>query len=202
MIRSDAVRLTYREALAVLGVRGRSLAFGEALDRDAEAALVRYAGNLPVHVTHFPASLKPFDLARDDGDAETAVCVGTILPCSGETFEGGVRESSAELLASRLREDRMYRGLMQRACDLARERAAGGGATDAASGDAEALGARYQRTIETAFARYLGRFAGGEVRRAGFGLEIARLLQYFMGVDSVKQAVVFPLDRTSLGSGG
>jgi aspartyl/asparaginyl-tRNA synthetase len=40
------------------------------------------------------------------------------------------------------------------------------------------------------------------VQRAGFGLGIARLLQYFMGIESIKEAVAFPMDRTCIGGLG
>ena len=65
MLRQEHPRLTYREALAALNRRGFTVAFGDDLDQKAEASLIRYCGDLPVHVTHYPESLKFFNMKLD-----------------------------------------------------------------------------------------------------------------------------------------
>ncbi len=198
VVRAEHPRLTYREAVAVLQKRGFALAFGDDLERDHEAELNRYAGDLPVHVTHYPESLKFFNMKLDRRDPLVVECVDYVLPLSGESFGGSLREPDHDILARRLYEGTMYGHLMNRARDFARQRtlAATGGEDPA---EVEKLAARYQGGIEQSFLNYLGLFRGETVERAGFGLGVARLLQFLMGLDSVKDAVVFPMDRTRFG---
>ncbi len=192
-------RLTYREAIAALSRRGLPLAFGDDLDARAEAALVRYCGNLPIHVTHYPESLKFFNMKLWREDPELVECVDYVLPLAGETFGGSLREPDCDILLRRLRGGTMYGHLMQRAREFARHRAAAeaaAGAAGATGAVGEELAARYQRRIEDSFLAYLEPFRGRWIERAGFGLGVARLLQFVLGLESVKDAVAFPMDRT------
>jgi asparaginyl-tRNA synthetase len=201
MIQREHPRLTYREALAILNRLGWSMPFGEDFHRDAEATLVRHCGNLPVHVTHFPESLKFFNMKLGRDDPRVVECVDYILPCAGETFGGSVREHDPEILSRRLYEGTMYGHLMTRAREFAAARATTP-APDGKKRDAEELAASYQQAIENSFSSYLRLFRDREIHRAGFGLGVARLLQYVMGLDSIKDAVIFPLDRASFGTHG
>jgi len=64
MIQAEHPRITYREALAILGRRGFGLQDGDALSATAAACLTYRSGNLPVQVTECPdasiAYLLPF----------------------------------------------------------------------------------------------------------------------------------------------
>ena len=131
-------------------------------------------------------------------DPEVVECVDYILPFSGETFGGSLREPDVEILRRRLYTGTMYGHLMNRAAEFARVRSL----TDpecAQDGRGEELACRYQATIEAAFESYLTLFAECPTERAGFGLGVARLLQYFTGLPSIKDVVVFPMDRTRFG---
>ena len=220
MARAEHPRLTYREALHVLGRLGFPFRFGDDLDREAEAALVRYCGDLPVQITHYPEQIKFFNMRVHRSDPAVVECVDYILPRAGETFGGSVREEEYDILKRRLCSGTMYRHLMHRAREFAQLRVAAalqapfagpaGQAIEQASGprsaaqaeQLEELARAYQAGIEQAFEGYLGLFKGRTVRRAGFGLGIARLLQYVMDLDSIKEAVVFPMDRTCFGALG
>jgi len=195
---SDHPRMTYREALAILNQRGFSISFGDDLGHSEEATLVDYAGDLPVHITHFPEELKFFNMKIERTDPTVVECVDYILPLSGETFGGSLREPDVDILRRRLHTGTMYGHLMNRAAEFARlQRLAdpdGGGEQTL-----EELTIRYQRGIEAAFESYLTLFAEIPTERAGFGLGVARLLQFVMGVESIKDAVVFPMDRTRFG---
>jgi len=197
ILRAPHPRMTYREALDALNARGFSLAFGDDLGRAEEAALIGYAGGLPVHVTHYPESLKFFNMKIDRDDPAVVECVDYILPLAGETFGGSLREPDVAILRRRLHTGTMYGHLMNRAAEFAELRAAGDPAGRASAAPESALA--YQRTIEEAFERYLSLFADEWTERAGFGLGVARLLQYLMGVASIKDAVVFPMDRSRFG---
>ncbi len=194
IINAEHPRLTYVEALKILGRLGFDLTFGDDLDSEAEAALNRYCGGLPVHVTHFPESLKFFNMKIDRRDERVVECVDYILPFSGESFGGSLREPDVAILTRRLREGTMYDHLMNRAAEFAAARAA----HDATVSE-DQLRERYQAGIEASFSGYLALFAEHPVERAGFGLGVARLLQFLMGLDSIKDAVVFPMDRSCFG---
>jgi asparaginyl-tRNA synthetase len=196
MLRAPHPRITYREALGVLNARGLAVAFGDDLGRAEEAALIDYAGGLPVHVTHFPESLKFFNMKIDRGDPAVVECVDYILPLAGETFGGSLREPDVDILRRRLHTGTMYGHLMNRAAEFARLRAAAPGGEATPVSEQTLL---YQRGIEGAFESYLSLFAAEWTERAGFGLGVARLLQYLMGLSSIKDAVVFPMDRSRFG---
>jgi aspartyl/asparaginyl-tRNA synthetase len=114
-------RITYRQALEILGSRGWSIPFGEELHPEAEATLTRFCGNLPFMVTHLPAD------PADPSDEEVSVNMAYILPYSGITMEGSVRP--------------------------------------------------------------------GDPLRAGFSLGLGHLLQYLMGLGSVMDTLIDPMDR-------
>jgi len=191
---ADHPRITYVEVLKILGSKGFALSFGDDLDREAEAALNRYCGGLPVHVTHFPESLKFFNMKIDRDDPRVVECVDYILPFSGETFGGSLREPDLAILTRRLREGTMFSHLMNRAAEFAAARAAHDSTVDETR-----LRKRYRAGIDASFADYLALFAEQPVERAGFGLGVARLLQFVMGLESIKDAVVFPMDRSWFG---
>lgn len=48
--------------------------------------------NVPVFITDWPKSLKPFYMELND-DGQTVACVDLIVPGPGELFGGSVRES-------------------------------------------------------------------------------------------------------------
>jgi asparaginyl-tRNA synthetase len=190
-------RVTYREALAVLNGRGWSMPFGEDLHRDAEATLIRAFDHLPVLVTHWPAALKPFNMKRDPADPEVTLSVELVLPYAGETCDGGVRETDAGVMKERLAASGAYRQLVERADIFARQQAAGDDDADEAK-----LAARHRAAIDAAFERYLEPFRAKERPRAGFGLGVARMLQYLQGLQSIRDAVVLPQDRNTFAAAG
>ncbi|MBD3336249.1 MAG: hypothetical protein GF355_12100, partial [Candidatus Eisenbacteria bacterium] len=63
----------------------------------------------------------------------------------------------------------------------------------------DALVRAYKASIQSSFEEYIALFEAAPVDRAGFGLGVARLLQYVMGLESIKDAVLFPTDRTTFG---
>jgi len=188
-------RITYREALAVLNARGFSLRFGEDLHRDVEAALCRYFGETPFFLTHLPADLKPFNLRRDPADAAQTVSVELILPYAGETTDGGEREPEAAVMRAQLEGSDGYRRLLERAGGFAAAQAAAARGKD--KPDAGLLAKRNRAAVRRAYDLYLEDFAAAPVARGGFALGVARLLQYLQGLDSIKDAVINPTDRTT-----
>ncbi|MBD3335199.1 MAG: hypothetical protein GF355_06755 [Candidatus Eisenbacteria bacterium] len=199
MLRSEHPRLTYREAVGILRRRGFAIEFGDDLGSTAEAALTHYAGQLPVHITHYPESLKFFNMKLHRSDPLLVDCVDYILPYSGETFGGSVREPDPKILRRRLYNGTMYHHLMHRAQEFAELQWRNRTDSAARSESLDALVRAYKASIQSSFEEYIALFEAAPVDRAGFGLGVARLLQYVMGLDSIKDAVLFPTDRTTFG---
>lgn len=93
MIHAPHVRLTYTEALEVLRDKGWPIAFGEELPEPAKATLTRHCGNLPFIVTHLPTGLKQPGAALTPGQDGICESFHYILPYSGLTFDGSVRDA-------------------------------------------------------------------------------------------------------------
>jgi hypothetical protein len=162
MARWEHPRVTYGEAVAILRRHGFALELGDDLEHEAQAALVRYCGNLPVHVTHFPVSTKPFHTKLDRRDPTRVESADYWLPHAGRTFGGLVKESEVAHLRQRLP----------------------------------------QQGLEPVIAKYLALLSDAPVPRGGFVLEVARLLQFVMGVGSIEEAVVLPADGAGCGGVG
>ena len=196
MLALDHPRVTYREALAILNERGWSLPFGEDLHRDAEATLSRYCGHLPCFVTHLPAALKPFNLQVDPADPEQCLAAEYILPYAGETMDGGVRETDAARLAESLENSPTLSQQLERTEVFGAQQAAARRPGEDGP-DADEMAAGHRAAIRRAWREHLAPFGHQELPRGGFALGIARLLQYLQGLDSIKDAVVAPRDRTT-----
>ncbi len=101
MLRCEHPRMTYRDAMAILSRRGFDLEFGADLDAEAEGALIYHCGNLPIHITHSPVPIAPHGAKIDRSDSQVVEGVDYVLPFSGRTFGGWLRETDADLLHRR-----------------------------------------------------------------------------------------------------
>lgn len=127
MINMSHARLTYRQALELLGAKGWQIDFGDELPEQAKATLTRHCGNQPFILTQLPVGLKmPGVLASPDQD-QVCESFHYILPYAGLTFDGSVRDATHT--------------------------------------------------------------------PAGFSLDLGRLLQYFMGLESIVDTLVDPMDK-------
>ncbi|XP_053399732.1 probable asparagine--tRNA ligase, mitochondrial isoform X3 [Mercenaria mercenaria] len=101
------VRMTYTEAIKVLERNNDKfvykLKWGCDLHKEHEKYLVKYCNNIPVFVTDFPTSLKPF-YARRNKDEETVAAVDLLVPEVGELIGGSLREERYDVIKSRLDE--------------------------------------------------------------------------------------------------
>ena len=93
MMNARHMRLSYREALDILRSKGWEIAFGEELPEQAKATLTRHCGNLPFFITHVPRALKLPGAAPTPGDELVCESFHYVLPYSGLTFDGSVREA-------------------------------------------------------------------------------------------------------------
>jgi aspartyl/asparaginyl-tRNA synthetase len=96
MLHATHQRMTYREALNILGAKGWQISFGDPLPEQAKATLTRHCGNLPFLLTHLPVGLKLPGAALTPGQPEVCESFHYILPYAGLTFDGSVRTATGD----------------------------------------------------------------------------------------------------------
>ncbi len=113
-------RITYDEALGILGEAGEPLPWGEDFGAPHETIL----GNRfdkPVFVHRYPSQCKAFYMAPDENDARLSLSVDMIAPDGyGELIGGGQRLHDLALLEQRLAEHNLPREAFEWYLDLRR----------------------------------------------------------------------------------
>ncbi len=188
-LETPAVVVTYTDILKRLNDGGVSIKWGDDFRSDIEE-MVCLLFNGPVQVTHYPESIKFFNMYRTDrarleeGLAievynrrrYTVECVDFLLPWAGETFGASRREENYHTLKVKLRESLMFKQMSE----IRAERVNSGELTD------EVAEAAWKP-----FAPYLELFNPEthpnrqSVQRSGFGLGMGRLLQFLLGSTEV-----------------
>lgn len=113
-------RITYREAMDILGEEGSETAFGSDLGGEDETIL---SGRFerPVIVTRYPAGIKAFYMKRDPDDPDLALCMDILAPEGyGEIVGGSVREDDFPTLLQRIEEHGLPRDSFEWYLDLRR----------------------------------------------------------------------------------
>ncbi|MBI2631871.1 hypothetical protein HYW75_02620 [Candidatus Pacearchaeota archaeon] len=108
--------INYDGALELLNEQGYNHKFGDDLGIKEERLILKHFDNLPVFVTHFPASLKFFNLKRTPDGLRT-YSVDLLLPPLGETIGGGVREENIDTLKQQYIESRVANYLREKGRD-------------------------------------------------------------------------------------
>lgn len=111
-------RMSYDEALELLNGEGGSYKFGDDLGVLEERAILRYFGNTPTFVTHYPASIKFFNMKRTS-DGQRVYSVDLLTPILGETVGGAVREENGEVIKQHLRESKIAEYMKEQAKEQA-----------------------------------------------------------------------------------
>ena len=106
IIPSGFERISYDEALKLLNREGGEYKFGDDLGVLEERAILRHFGNTPTFVTHYPASIKFFNMKRTP-DEQRVYSVDLLMPRLGETVGGAVREENGEIIKQHLRESKI-----------------------------------------------------------------------------------------------
>lgn len=109
--------ITYDEAIDLLNrnkQKERKYKFGDDLGMLEERTILEYFGNTPTFVTHYPASIKFFNMKRMP-DGQRVYSVDLLMPKLGETTGGAVREENVEKIKQQLRESRVADYLRNRA---------------------------------------------------------------------------------------
>ncbi|XP_021361313.1 probable asparagine--tRNA ligase, mitochondrial isoform X2 [Mizuhopecten yessoensis] len=107
MMEKDFVRISYSEAMPILEKKNKKfetkVKWGDDLNKEHEKYLVKHCGNVPVFLTDFPASIKPF-YALENIDNRTAGAVDLLVPEVGELFGGTLREHRFDHLERKLKD--------------------------------------------------------------------------------------------------
>ena len=107
VIDNDFFRITYTEAVEELLKSGRDFEFpvswGVDLQSEHERYLTEEAYRLPLIVTDYPASIKPFYMRVND-DPTTVAAMDILVPGIGEIVGGSQREERYDVLLGRMQE--------------------------------------------------------------------------------------------------
>lgn len=123
----------------------------------------------PCFVTHYPLPIKFFNMKQNDGDARVVNSTDLLLPFAGESAGAAEREHEHAKIEERLKTSTMYKRLI----DL------GGKDED--------------------FAWYLDAHKDKEIPlHSGAGIGLARVAQFLLGVDDIRDAVPFLVNRENL----
>src|SRR3989338_8626244 len=181
----ETVRLLKREG--VLNEKGKEYAFGDDLGVRAERKILEMFGNMPTFVTHYPASIKFFNMKRT-ADGEHVYSVDLLTPRLGETVGGAVREENGEVIKQQLRESRIVDFLK----DQARERAA------QSHQDPELAAQSVDPVIH--FPDYFSMLGQTEpILRGGYGIGFERFVGFLLQSNDILDTVAHRTLRPSTG---
>lgn len=104
---SSYIRMSYEDALRIIKEKtycsdSPTTMYGSDIGRAQERKLLEYCDNVPIFITNFPKSLKPFYMKCDEAD-EKAQCFDLIAPLGGEICGGSLREDSTDKLMQNLK---------------------------------------------------------------------------------------------------
>ncbi|HVR44725.1 MAG TPA: asparagine--tRNA ligase [Thermoanaerobaculia bacterium] len=103
-VRTPFPRITYRDAIGILGDKGLPVEFGADLGGDEETVLAE-AFDRPVIVSRYPAAIKAFYMQPDPEDPSLALGMDVLAPEGyGEIIGGSQRIHDHDLLLQRIRE--------------------------------------------------------------------------------------------------
>lgn len=113
-------RITYRQAIDRLKSAGLEIDIGDDFGTPEERELTREEV-LPLFVTHFPKSCKPFYMKEDPDDPSVYRCADLLAPEGyGEIIGGSERETDLNLLLERMRTQGIPTGPYEWYLDLRR----------------------------------------------------------------------------------
>jgi asparaginyl-tRNA synthetase len=119
-VRKPFPRISYDEALALLGEGGRVLPWGEDFGAEEET-LLSSRFDRPVMVHRYPTKLKAFYMKADPARPEVALCVDVLAPEGyGEIVGGGQREDDLATLEKKIDEHGLPRAAFEWYLDLRR----------------------------------------------------------------------------------
>lgn len=161
-------RITYREALEMLEPHFPDLMFGDDLKANHEAKIVELAGGAVLN-THHPAGIKFFSMAEQSDDRTVVKSCDLLLPFAGESAGAAERVVDYDDLVRKLHTSDMYH-LM-----------------------------RAEGVKDEEFDWYLDQHKSGDIEvHSGAGIGMARVAQFILGVEDIRDAVPFVVNKDTL----
>lgn len=177
--------ISYTDILKRLNSGGVSINWGDDFSSEIEE-MVCLLFDGPVQVTHYPESIKFFNMYRTDREQlqpglsiseynqnkYTVSCADFLLPFAGETFGGSQREELYETLNLKLRESIMFKQMIDIRSDQLKMRGENLTKEEVA------------KAAFKPFSAYLNLFKESNYKnlsRSGFGLGMGRLIQFLLG---------------------
>jgi asparaginyl-tRNA synthetase len=110
IVSSEFVRLPYTEAVEILQKSGETFQFpvewGHDLQAEHERYLTEKKFRRPVILFDYPRTIKPFYMRVND-DGKTVRAMDVLVPGVGEIIGGSQREERADVLAERMKEQKL-----------------------------------------------------------------------------------------------
>lgn len=169
------VKITYDQAIEELKGQGEKIDWGDDITSAQEKMLIKKFGEQPIFITHYPDPTwdfgkeieveKFFNMLPDKENPGRVLSSDLILPYGGEAVGSAARVHLPEEMVKRLISSRMYKRLK----DL------GGDISD--------------------FQWYIDELKKGSVPHSGCGFGMARIIQWILGEEDIRQAVTFPSNK-------
>jgi asparaginyl-tRNA synthetase len=123
----------------------------------------------PMFLTHYPLPIKFFNMKQNDQDSRVVNSTDMLLPKAGESAGAAEREHDHDTIERRLKSSTMYERLIS-------------------------LGGK-----DEDFAWYLDAHKGKDIPlHSGAGIGMARVAQFILGLDDIREAVPFVLNSENL----
>lgn len=163
-------RITYTEAIELLQKTIEpGIKWGDDLKSRHEKFIVEHCGGMPIFITHYPKEIKFFNMKEDETNPDVVKSSDLIMPFSGEAVGAAEREYEYENIYRRLRESKMLKMLIEK----------GGSIND--------------------FKWFLDFYKTKKsVPHAGCGIGFNRITQAILGIDDIRAATVWPLNRETI----
>jgi len=162
-------RLSYSQAIELLQEKRIEINWGDDIKSSHEKTLCKTLNFKPFFLTHWPTTIKFFDMKNNDENPNIVNSCDLILPYSGEAVGGAEREHIYQMLEKKLGESKMLELLKQR----------GGRIED--------------------FEWFLDFYNNHKVNlHSGCGIGFNRVTQSLLRTDDIRACTVFPLNRETI----
>lgn len=171
-------KITYDQAIEELKKLGEKIDWGDDISSTQEKILIKKFGGNPIFITHYPDPTwdfgkeieveKFFNMLPDSENPGRVLSSDLILPYGGEAVGSAARVHLPDEMVRRLINSRMYKRLKE----------LGGGLSD--------------------FQWYVDELKKGSVPHAGCGFGMARIIQWILGEEDIRQAVTFPSNKEKI----
>lgn len=168
-------KITYDQGIEELQKLGEKIDWGDDISSIHEKMLIKKFGDQPIFITRYPDPTwdfgkeieveKFFNMLPDQANPGRVLSSDLILPYGGEAVGSAARVHLPEEMVKRLVNSRMFKRLKELGGDL------------------------------SDFQWYVDELKKGSVPHAGCGFGMARIIQWVLGEEDIRQAVTFPSNK-------